>query len=128
MGKDAVLHLAVSCTFFTCAISAPLKVFVMAGQYMVGHGYTDGSALHWNATTHSHQRRPDLPPNSMALFCHQHLISSARRVTGKRDRMYGSYITRAVMILVTASLPRTGMVLFLLAMGVFTNKLPCITT
>ena len=55
------------------AAKPPLQVIVMAGQSnMVGHGYAEGSQLHWNATSSNPcggtvggcvDPRPDLPPN-----------------------------------------------------------------
>ena len=51
----------------------PLQVIVMAGQSnMVGHGYAEGSQLHWNGSSSNPcggtvggcvDPRPDLPPN-----------------------------------------------------------------
>lgn len=59
----------------TAVISAtsPLQVIIMAGQSnMVGHGYAEGSILHWNASSSSQcggtaggcvEPHPELPPN-----------------------------------------------------------------
>jgi alpha-galactosidase len=49
----------------SAALSPPsLKVFIMAGQSnMVGHGFAEGSQLHWNATSQKQQRDPSLPLN-----------------------------------------------------------------
>ena len=40
-----------SLCLFAAASAKPLQVIIMAGQSnMVGHGYAEGSNLHWNAT------------------------------------------------------------------------------
>ena len=55
------------------AAKKPLQVIIMAGQSnMVGHGYAEGSTLHWNATSSNPcggtaggcvDNKPDLPRN-----------------------------------------------------------------
>jgi hypothetical protein len=65
----------IALTSLLCAASKkPLQVIVMAGQSnMVGHGYAEGSQLHWNASSTAScggttqpgcvESKPNLPPN-----------------------------------------------------------------
>ena len=70
----ACVALAVAATATAAGSKPPaLRVVVMAGQSnMVGHGYAEGSTLHWNATSSNPcggtaggcvDNKPDLPPN-----------------------------------------------------------------
>ena len=50
----AMLRAAALLALSSSALAAkkPLQVVIMAGQSnMVGHGYAEGSTLHWNATS-----------------------------------------------------------------------------
>ena len=67
------IRLHLWCAVLSLATAKPLQVIIMAGQSnMVGHGYAEGSTLHWNASSTDScggtaggcvDNMPDLPPN-----------------------------------------------------------------
>jgi len=71
--KKMLRCLLFAMALLSLASAKPLQVIIMAGQSnMVGHGYAEGSQLHWNATSSNPcggtaggcvDNKPDLPPN-----------------------------------------------------------------